>query len=1083
MDTAADTLRYTDAQRMELRSLVHLAGEAIAVFWPMRTFIHHNPLHGFEDLEFDEALKRGEDVFGGRGYLSLDVSRRFYFEGRIDERRLEELLRSVATEEAVEIGGKKISHLDVLRALLVHGVDVPSPEQAEVLSRRASDRDLLESLSRRLQTVIQVRDLARGMLTAAHGDRAVLGQQMTVAGWCDRTLGTGITTFINDTLIKWCAAFLDEGQAAWAMPLRHHTFYGAWRALSHYDPAPSFCGFPEWPRLIADLPDRPEDVVLESLSRLAIPKALWLDYLSLHLAALPGWTGLIRWRAGRHDDAWQQAYPIDLVKYVGVRLFYERELVAHECRKRLTIEGTFDAIADWMQTYPEEYFLRRERTAGRLPDAIAARVDRLMVRTRQDWNGLAQNYVSEWAEPVRRIESLRDAWRLRALATRLHLEAAALMDTDVQALSQALKWVEDFPESRQGGIWLQALEQTYQDRLAALLITSRSRTPRGSGSQAPSAVRPVAQSVFCIDVRSEPFRRHLEEAGDHETYGIAGFFAVPIRYRAFGEAPAFDLCPVLVKPRHVVREIPRAYHGQAAQAHRAMRRLLKAGQELLHDLKENIITPYVMVEAVGWAFSVPFLGKTLSPVWYRRMRDWLTARLVSPLATTLTVDKLPRQEAREMVATEQRAVIRHVLRERVALHRVPIDAELIESLRREALEEPQAASVLEQHALLTPAERTALVEELRQRWGINPRTAAASLDRITQTGFTLEEQAFFVETALRLIGLTKNFARLVVFCGHGSTSENNPYESALDCGACGGNQGNPNARVLATMANKASVRGLLAPRGIVIPPDTHFCAAQHDTTTDDVRLFDLEDVPPTHRHDLTILMKDFSAAAERTRQERCTRFPDIARLLSPRDAARKAWRRSADWAQVRPEWGLSRNAAILIGRRALTKGVTLEARCFLHSYDWTQDATGKSLEIIMTGPLVVAQWINMEHYFSTVDNDVYGSGSKVYHNIVADVAVMYGTQSDVRIGLSRQTVLDGELPYHEPMRLTAIIEAPRERIAAVIRRNEILQRLFRLQWVHLLALDSQAATVLRYRPDGTWIPMDHERPRIDDHSS
>src|SRR5438105_2508998 len=173
------------------------------------------------------------------------------------------------------------------------------------------------------------------------------------------------------------------------------------------------------------------------------------------------------------------------------------------------------------------------------------------------------------------------------------------------------------------------------------------------------------------------------------------------------------------------------------------------------------------------------------------------------------------------------------------------------------------------------------------------------------------------------------------------------------------------------MANNQKVREGLLKTGIKIPPDTHFLAGQMDTTTDEVQLFDLEDVPPTHRTDLARLQEDLKKASALTSQERCRRFPELQRTMEGRKAETLVRRRSADWSQVRPEWGRSKNAAFVIARRELTKGMDLGGRVFLHSYDYREDPSNRLLEVLLTGPQVVGQWINMEHYFSTVDNNVY----------------------------------------------------------------------------------------------------------------
>ncbi|MFB6087594.1 MAG: DUF2309 domain-containing protein, partial [Haloarculaceae archaeon] len=218
-------------------------------------------------------------------------------------------------------------------------------------------------------------------------------------------------------------------------------------------------------------------------------------------------------------------------------------------------------------------------------------------------------------------------------------------------------------------------------------------------------------------------------------------------------------------------------------------------------------------------------------------------------------------------------------------------------------------------------------------------------------GLHLDEKVEYARTAFELMGWDE-FARLVVFTGHGSRTTNNPFDSSLDCGACAGNPGGPNARVLASICNDEDVKAALRERGFDVPADTVFLAAEHDTTTDEISLFDGE-VPASHREDLERLRDDLSVAQERATAERTGEMaPDAV------DSVRETQRRAADWAETRPEWGLAGNASFVIGPRDLTAGEDLDGRTFLHSYDWQTDSTGEALEAIMTGPLVVTQWIN-----------------------------------------------------------------------------------------------------------------------------
>ena len=1067
---------HSEMQRMEIRGFVRLSSETIAHYWPMRTFVHHNPLHGLESLHFEEALRRGHQLLGGKGYLPNETFREYFRSGRIRPHHIDAALKSLVCDKHVALGTRDISHFEALRAHLLEGITAPPKETIDAQISRRTNRTLIKALAACLTPAPNPMAMRERLSAGGHEERTDLGRRFTLAAWCDHTLGTEITDQINGELIKWCGAFLDEGHAPWPMPGREKGFYGAWKSLAMQEWSP--CGIQDSRQKLARLSAYPDDALLENLAALNIPSEALSDYLSLHLAALPGWAGFIKWRADQTDYEWHQAYPADLVQYLAVRLWYERELVQKACQEELEMDGNFSLILTDLQRHSDAYFLRRERVAGRLPVQYAEQADRLRHggagRQMNQWEALAERYASEFGPRHDQTARLSSAWRLLAFAKALEIDPAVLMETPPENLRVLLDWFDAFPESEHGPVWLRAFEADYHEHLLGQIRPNISKS-KEAVQNCQSPVRPQAQGVFCIDVRSEPFRRHMEAIGDYETFGFAGFFIVFIRYHAFGSHHETDQFPVIMKAKNVVREIPRTYQGQLLRRRQAGAKLLLAGHTLLHDLKENVVTPYVMVESLGWFYSLPFIARTVFSTGYRSVAAWFRRRWMPPIATALTVDKLPKAEVEEMMAAEQRAIIRRALRERFGDRDLNLSLERLEFLRRLALDEPGVG----QHPTkgsLSAEEETAFVDALRRHYRISQGWAFARMERITQTGFTLSEQLFTVETALRMMGLTRNFARLVLFCGHGSTSENNPFEAALDCGACGGNEGKPNARLLAALANKPQVREALAKNGILIPQDTYFIAGQHDTTTDEVQFFDLEDLPPTHRKDLLRLSRDLEEAGRENSRERCARFPEIPTALTAAGVVREVRRRSCDWSQVRPEWGLSGNSAFIIGRRDLTRGLHLEGRVFLHSYDYREDATGQLLEIVMTGPQVVGQWINMQYYFSTVDYEVYGSGSKIYHNVVGRLGIMSGTQSDLRIGLSWQSVMNGERPYHEPMRLITLIESPREQISQIIKRHPVLQRFYDNVWVYLVALDPKEGNSYRYMPKQGWIPFEEGVP-------
>lgn len=510
-------------------------------------------------------------------------------------------------------------------------------------------------------------------------------------------------------------------------------------------------------------------------------------------------------------------------------------------------------------------------------------------------------------------------------------------------------------------------ERAYQTQLIDQLITQ-------VRSINPLRQRPDAQLVFCIDVRSEPFRRSIEAEGNYETLGFAGFFGLPIRVNDTVTGAAYDSCPVLLKPSHTIDQKPTATAQQQARFWRG-KRVTDTLRAFYQQLKYNFSTPFALVETLGAGCGLLMLERTLAP--------------------TLSVQT------------------RHSLTEAI----------------RPSL--PTAPDANEHHH---------------------------------HHGIALEQQAVYAEGALRLMGLTDNFGKLVVLCGHGSSTQNNPYGSALDCGACGGNHGGANAQLLAAMLNTSSVRKVLVSHDIHIPADTVFLAAEHNTTTDDVVIYETDN-QAIDQATLADLRQKLTLAKVANSAYRCRTFG----TGNSTDPARETLRRSNDWAEVRPEWGLARNAAFVVGPRQLTEKLDLGGRSFLHSYNWEQDTNHTHLETILTAPMVVAQWINTQYLFSTLDPVAYGSGSKVTHNVTGKIGIMQGNASDLMHGLPLQSVKRSDTEtYHEPQRLCTVVMAPRTRINTLVARQPVLQKLFFNEWVTLVALDPTDKQAYQLTSTGDW---------------
>lgn len=1009
----------TLGDRLKIRSMVYVASEPIPRFWPMRTFIHHNPLFGLEHLPFDQAVEQGARLFHGRGYLPRQAYQRYRVQGKVDDQALRRYLQAFLDRNDPRLPGIDLEAW--LWAVLVSADREEICPPSDWLDGASVSHALADRPPTRRQAASEER-LAALLKSRFSRGHAVYSQ-------LDLLFGTQIAATLDDLLIKSCLDFFDEGQSVWQSPDRENGFYRSWKEVARRNLRLLMHGLDVPSMLASD--EEPEAVIAHTLVKLTVPEHCWQDYILHELTHLHGWAGFIRFRSQAHHYYWADRYPADLTDFLAVRMVTGLTLV-QEAVRRHRCPGDSDAIEHFVAESPFEAYLRSELYGGTILTGWAQRADAAIGRARRRGH---RELTVEYIDAKRQHEAARQARILQNLARAVgpHAEVGlrGLSAQDLERLIGVLRsW-----ERQEGYTWLRAMEAHYIDDLVRKV-----RPPSGLEPER----RPFAQAFFCLDVRSEPLRRHLEALGDYKTFGTAGFFGVPIGFLEYGNGSEQPLCPAIMSPKSLIVEIPVDLDLEEEPLYGAL-------SHVFHELKESVLAPFVAVEAVGLLFSLGLIGKTAWPVRYHRTYRRLHAK--KPL-TRLLVDKLTPEQADSILRAVQRAMIVRAFQKELGLGRDQVTDSDVRELREIALGNAPRSLALTSRLGLTDEAEAALIEKLRTVYRVDRREASLQMERLGRLGFSLEEQVQYVYRALLSCGLNRNFSRFVLMVGHESLSRNNPYESALDCGAAGGGHGLANARVICAMANKASVRLRLRELGVVVPDDTWFVPGAHNTTTDEVTLHDLDLLPARHLLYLERLQNGLAAATKRTAAERMATLGAAARAgTDPSAAAALALRQANDWSQVRPEWGLCRNLYGVIGGRYLTEGVDLEGRVFLMSYDHRLDPDGRFLENLLSAPVVVGEWINLEHYFSTVDVHRFGSGSKAYHNVAGRFGVMTGNQSDLRTGLPLQTLYRDGQPYHEPLRLISLVEAPAPLVLDVVGRLPKVKSLVMGGWIRVIVLD------------------------------
>jgi uncharacterized protein len=992
-----------DPRLSRLRAVIEHAAHVLPAQGPITVFIHHNTLHAFEDLPFHDAVKEGARLYGCQPYLSEDRCRDKLRRGRIRFADLREVLEQelgAAASEAVPGFGTR---LDLRLAMLQYPLQAgPTSE----LVWHVAEANALRRVRPEASSAVRGRLIAETRRWVMRDFRGGAGRRSPGPGiprfpsglaelldrfgpsriesWSDddwegftlqalwriccegvrdvpafaprppmpirhrdlllEASGTDTDALVHEILIRFCAAFLDQGMARWGLPGRDAGFFRAFCDLYRRPGGPPNRWLRGLSGELARLGDSgigPLESVRESLDILGVPEADWPEFLSATLLALRGWGGMVRQVELRGDRVARPVPEGSLVGFLAVRLLLDRFAVAYTAQHALGISspvGAFWRLArddydpHWPPSDEQRAFL-----VFQLAQIVGLSPDLLHRLTREEWTSILGEIEGFSGLERRRVFHLAYELRFRT--------------------------------------------QT----LDAIALHSHRRAGRPAS--------PAFQVACCLDEREESFRRHLEEIRpDVETFGVAGFFGVPMYYRGASDAHFVPLCPVTIRPRHRIAEEIGAGVGRSHRRRAWTRRALGTASHRFHVESRGFALGAVLAGAVGVLATFPLVARILFPRPAARIRRACGAFVRTPPDTRLRLE----------------------------------------------------------------------------REGPDPGPDGVAV------GFSVAEMTDMGERLLRDMGLTAGFARLVMLIGHGSNSLNNPHNSAYNCGACGGSAGGPNARAMAQILNDPGVREGLAGRGLPIPAGTLFVGGDHNTCDDSVAFSDVDRIPASHGEDFAAARRAVEAACDRNAHERCRRFMSAPLTLSFSAAREHVEGRAEDLAQTRPELGHATNAITFVGRREWTRGLFLDRRAFLASYDPTRDdAEGTILARILQAVYPVCGGINLEYFFSNVDNDGFGAGTKLPHNLAALVGVMDGAMGDLRTGLPWQMV-----EIHEPVRSLFVIETTPGTMLRIIEREPTIGRMSRNGWIQLAVLDPDSAELgvfregafVRYEPRTASLP-------------
>jgi uncharacterized protein YbcC (UPF0753/DUF2309 family) len=948
-----------------IKQSIENAAKIVPKYWPIGSFIHHNPLTAFEDQKFKDGLKSAQKIFGSHVYMSSEYYVDLYNKGEINH---------------------KIFEKNILEFLEKHKLEQHYEEAKHFLTQISSKLKYYKSYDRtsNIELDNDVFDYLKEKSSYKNYDYLFenLSKSLTLYEINDAIFDNNIKEMLEKDIIEYITRYLDEEQTTLSMHQRELGMFGAFKYFENFEYNGTSLEYVE-----------------EALKELGVKDDE--KYILTQLLKLAGWSGFIKYRASNKEYYYESQYPTSIEDFLAIRLYYEKEYLSN------SKINSFDAYKKYYENNKANTILRLLKYKGKLDNAHAD-----MFEHHQDDEEILNSFITQ--------EIKIDSLQLQAIYSE-----ALNFDENIYEYHNFTNLLQE----EQGYIWLKSVEDGHIESNIDALI-------------APHTIQEeklTAAGVFCIDVRSEVIRRFVEKSGPYSTYGMAGFLGIPISFIEFDKGHEQFLCPGVIKPDNIVFELPEEEHKEY-QEYKKQKGVLKTFKKVLSDLKNNPYSPFVMVEAVGWLFGIKLFGKTFFP---RKVNKLFKSFKPKTPQTIYTIDKLSSHDVEKYSKKLHFKIIKEISYE----------------LGQKKFSDDEVENIWE-HIILDKELKVevcdTLLDTLNFDYYITKDDYELQKNKLNQVGFELEEQINHAHRILKTMGLTSDFPKFIMMISHTSISDNNPFESALDCGACGGNASLPNIRAFVMMINNQDVRDGLRLKGIDIPKEVKFVPATHNTTTDEIEFVDTYIIEEHEQEEFNKVKNDFNSASQLARKERLELLPNTT---SEDDVFVKLM----DWSETRPEWGLAKNNMCYVGDREATKNIDLHNKIFLQSYKWEEDSIEVDiLTKLYDGPLVVGEWINMEHYFSTVDNDIYGAGSKVYHNVVSKIGVFDGNYSDLRIGLPSQTVMLENKAFHEPMRLIVFLEAPLEYGLAAVEKSPLGGQIILNEWIRLVVIDKKAKKVYQF---------------------